>query len=106
MELSKSAKEILTQAQMFRMDSKGDELCVEHLLYGILVMAKENSADGRSVKDIVSREMMNPEDAMIQLKKDANEDGSAEGFRGGRRKRRPGRTRSGGAPARRDPGSA
>ena len=76
MELSKSAKEILTQAQMFRMDSKGDELCVEHLLYGILVMAKENSADGRSVKDIVSREMMNPEAAMIQLKKDANEDSS------------------------------
>ena len=74
MELSKSAKEILTQAQMFRIDNNADELCVEHLLYGILVLAKENSADGRQVKEIVSKEMMNPEAAMIQLKKDSKID--------------------------------
>lgn len=74
MELSTSAREIITQAQMFKMENNADELCAEHLLYGLLVLAKENSSDGRKVKEYVSRQMMNPEAAMKQLKIDAKED--------------------------------
>ena len=40
MEISKSTQEILTQAQMFRMEtSSGEELCREHIYFALLLMA-------------------------------------------------------------------
>lgn len=39
MELSKSAQEVITQAQMLRLEGDSDQLCQEHILYGLLLMA-------------------------------------------------------------------
>ena len=39
MELSNSAKEIVVQAQMLMLSTGGSGLCVEHLFYGILLLA-------------------------------------------------------------------
>lgn len=39
MELKKSAQEVLTQAQMLRLEAGMDKLCIEHVLYGLLLMA-------------------------------------------------------------------
>lgn len=39
MELKKSAQEVLTQAQMLRLEAGMDKLCLEHVLYGLLLMA-------------------------------------------------------------------
>ena len=75
MELSNSAREIITNAQMIRMENNHKDLCVEHLLYGVFMLGNENTADGRAVKNLLSREMMNPEAAFIQLKKDAKDGG-------------------------------
>lgn len=76
MKLSNSAKEILTNAQAFRVEHDHNSLCVEHLLYGVLLLGKENSFDGRKVKEYLAKEMMNPDAALTQLKIDAKEDSS------------------------------
>lgn|GEM_PF-1994651 len=39
MELSKSAQEVITQAQMLRLEGDSDKLCQEHIFYGLLLMA-------------------------------------------------------------------
>ncbi|MBO4837305.1 MAG: hypothetical protein J5564_06375 [Clostridia bacterium] len=39
MELSKSAQEVITQAQMLRLEGESEQLCQEHILYGLLLMA-------------------------------------------------------------------
>ena len=76
MELSVSAKKIITNAQAFRVENDHNSLFVEHLLYGVLLMGKENSNDGRKVSEYLRREMQNPEAALTQLKADAKQDSS------------------------------
>ena len=76
MKLSSSAKEILTNAQALRLENDHKSLCVEHLLYGVLLLGKENSSDGRKVKEYLAKEMINPEAALTQLRIDAKEDSS------------------------------
>lgn len=39
MELKKSAQEVLTRAQMLRLEAGMDKLCIEHIFYGLLLMA-------------------------------------------------------------------
>ena len=40
MEISKSVQEVLTQAQMLKLNTNSSTLCVEHFLYALLLMAK------------------------------------------------------------------
>ena len=74
MELSVSAKKIITNAQAFRVENDHNSLCVEHLLYGVLLLGKENSNDGKKVREYLGREMLNPDAALTQLKADAKQD--------------------------------
>ena len=40
MEISKSVQEVLTQAQMLKLNTNSNALCVEHILYGLVLMAR------------------------------------------------------------------
>lgn len=76
MELSSSAKKIITNAQALKIKNDHDTLCAEHLLYGVLLLGKENSDDGRKVRSYLEKEMQNPDAALTQLKADAEQDSS------------------------------
>ena len=76
MELSASAKKIITSAQAFRVENDHNSLSVEHLLYGVLLLGKESSYDGKKVREFLQKEMQNPDAALTQLKADAKKDSS------------------------------
>ena len=73
MELSVSAKKIITNAQAFRVENNHNSLCIEHLLYGVLLLGRESSYDGRRVREFLDREMDNPDVALTQLKMEAKD---------------------------------
>ena len=73
MELSANAKKIITNAQSFRVENNHNSLCIEHLLYGVLLLGRESSYDGRKVREFLDREMDNPDVALTQLKMEAKD---------------------------------
>ena len=85
MELSRSAKEILIQAQMFMKETGGSTLCVEHLLYGVLLLADYLEPpfdkdiyreDGEQVRALVEEKFLSVATAREQIKSKAGSDSS------------------------------
>jgi len=86
MELSNSAREIVVQAQMLMLSTGGSGLCVEHLFYGVLLLADyldppmdkpEFREDGKKVRAWLEEGgMQSVAAARKQLKTDAEDGGS------------------------------
>lgn len=86
MELSKSAREIVVQAQMLMLSTGETGLCVEHLFYGVLLLADyldppmdkpEFREDGKKVRAWLEEGgMQSVAAARKQLKTDAEDGGS------------------------------
>ncbi len=85
MELSKSLQEVITQAQMLRLETNGSTLCVEHLFYGLLLMAcyrekpmdaPEYRQEAEKLRFFLDAWVLSIASAKRQLKEDAEEDDS------------------------------
>lgn len=86
MELSNSAREIVVQAQMLMLSTGGSGLCVEHLFYGILLLADyldppmnkpEFQEDGKKMRAWLEEDgLMSVASARKQLEEDAKAGGS------------------------------
>lgn len=80
MELNKSAQEVLTQAQMLRLEAGMDKLCLEHVLYGLLLMASykdepmndpELLTEAKEIRRELEKKMRSIASAKHQLYRDA-----------------------------------
>lgn len=85
MELSKSAQEVVTQAQKLRLETGGTELCAEHLFYGILLLAcyleepmdkPEFHVEGKKTRALLEEKIFSVAGAKHILKDNARRDAS------------------------------
>lgn len=85
MELSKGAQEVIKQAQKLRLDTDGDKLCVEHIFYGLLLMAcyldeplndPEYLGEAKKLRSFLEQNMRSIASATHQLKEGAKENTS------------------------------
>lgn len=81
MELTKSAEEMIVNAQMLRISANQHKsLCAEHLFYGLLVLSRyldppmnkpQYEKEGAAVRDLLTQRVRSIESAAYQLKLDA-----------------------------------
>ena len=84
MELSKTTKEVIMQAQTLQMEAEGGTLCQEHLFYGLLLMASyldepmndsEYRAEAKALRKYLSGKMRSISAARDQVRRDALDGG-------------------------------
>ena len=85
MELSKSTQEVITQAQMLRLETGAESLCLEHVYYGLLLMAsyldapmnaEEYRKEAKELRKYLETKNRSIASAKHQLSRDAKEDSS------------------------------